>query len=571
MPVSDRKCEACGYRVAPGQPRKRDDQERMVCGGCFQKSSARQLYEHDEPARDVIAAFDRDEQHLTERPTPRRQAMRARTAALIKRAHDSGNQVDIYHCFAGETRYLTREGVKTLAETVGTEQYVLTGEEDGRSGRWVKTIIHSFGPQPLLMVTLKRNKQVKVIRATAEHRWLVTAGPKRDRNRVVTTADLRAGYRLPSMRLPRSEVEPSSDGVRMGFLFGDGTIQRHESRTYGLVTLWGEKRDLSKYFDAIATNAPTVVTTDNGVPGLRYSSGMAGYVKELPPITADQGYLLGWLMGYLAADGSVSTVGQVTLSSAVLDDLLYVRDVATVLGIGTYAPTSKMRRGFGDKLSQIHQMGFSAQDLGERFFLRDDQRLAARTTGHERFGWTVVSVEDHGDHAEVYCPRVPETETFTLEDNIHTGQCPFCGSGQVVGRSDRTVECTFCQAVFTVQVQPMYSAFPQTMNGQPVQEPGAPGMDGEPDVAGDEQLPVDGDDQGGFPPGDDQDQDGLPDEEEDPEEDDGKPAFLKGSMLRTANGTLVELPDLINHMALLQATPEQRPYVLEAIRREKQS
>jgi hypothetical protein len=53
--------------------------------------------------------------------------------------------------------------------------------------------------------------------------------------------------------------------------------------------------------------------------------------------------------------------------------------------------------------------------------------------------------------------------------------CPFCGSGQVIARSDGTVECEFCHTAFTVQVQPEMPAFPQTINGMPVDVPGMPG------------------------------------------------------------------------------------------------
>lgn len=61
--------------------------------------------------------------------------------------------------------------------------------------------------------------------------------------------------------------------------------------------------------------------------------------------------------------------------------------------------------------------------------------------------------------------------------------CPFCGGGQVVGRSDGTVECEFCGTAFTVQVQPIYSGFPQTVNGQPFPIPGMPGQVGGPPLA----------------------------------------------------------------------------------------
>lgn len=52
--------------------------------------------------------------------------------------------------------------------------------------------------------------------------------------------------------------------------------------------------------------------------------------------------------------------------------------------------------------------------------------------------------------------------------------CFSCGSGGVVGRSDGTVECSFCGEVFSVQVQPRNPHAPQTVNGQPVHIPGMP-------------------------------------------------------------------------------------------------
>lgn len=192
---------------------------------------------------------------------------------------------------------------------------------------------------------------------------------------------------------------------------------------------------------------------------------------------------------------------------------------------------------------------FAAFERGEKHLTqRPDWRQQAM---QERTAALIKKAHDSGNQVDIY-------------------HCPFCGSGQVVGRSDRTVECTFCHAVFTVQVQPMYSGVPQTIDGSPVEEPGAPGMDGEPSVAGDEMLPQEGNVMNGqVPPDEDVDQDGVPDDEEQDDGEDDKPAFLKGSMLRTANGTLVEVPDLINHLALRMASADERPAVLARIREER--
>lgn len=59
-------------------------------------------------------------------------------------------------------------------------------------------------------------------------------------------------------------------------------------------------------------------------------------------------------------------------------------------------------------------------------------------------------------------------------DGVTIRHCPFCGSGQVIGRSDGNTECSFCNSAFLVRVQPMYSAFPQSIGGMPVQIPGMP-------------------------------------------------------------------------------------------------
>jgi hypothetical protein len=59
-------------------------------------------------------------------------------------------------------------------------------------------------------------------------------------------------------------------------------------------------------------------------------------------------------------------------------------------------------------------------------------------------------------------------------DGVAIYHCPFCGSGQVIGRSDGNTECSFCNQSFLVRVQPMFSAFPQSVDGMPMQIPGMP-------------------------------------------------------------------------------------------------
>jgi len=151
--------------------------------------------------------------------------------------------------------------------------------------------------------------------------------------------------------------------------------------------------------------------------------------------------------------------------------------------------------------------------------------------------------------------------------------CPACGSGQVIARSDGTIECGFCKMCFTVQVQPRYPAFPQTINGQPIQVPGMgpqwPGQDDDQmqqaqDAA--EGIPVD--DEGAAP------DDGNPfaddgaddDDQEDDEADSGNGGgnpFAKKSY-RTASGVYVDPDAFLRHIALEAA--RDRDKVLKVIR-----
>jgi predicted ABC-type ATPase len=500
--------------------------------------------------------------------------MRVPSALPARTAHDSGDGAEILHCLEGATRYLTRDGVRTLAETAGTAQLVLSGDPAAsHAGRWTEAEIRDFGIQPLREVVLKRNRKRKVIRATSGHRWLV-----RRPDRVLTTDQLIPGHRLASLRAPAVEPAPDHDGIRMGFVFGDGEIMRRSYGSYGAVTLWGNKRDLAKYFDEIG-GTPHEREAPSGLPGLNYSAGMLGYSKELPPLTSSPEYLRGWLMGYFAADGEMSTTNA-GISSASLETLLHVRDIATLLGIGTYEPLSRTRTGFGRE-SAIHIVGFSRADLTPGFFLRDDQRAEFERHGagpaRERFGWTVESIGAPGEPETVYCAVVPGFESFTLEDNIHTGNCPFCGAGQVIGRSDGTAECEFDGMCFTVQVQPRYPGFPQSVNGQPVPVPGMPGQPGGvpgippagPAAGG---VPLPGEEDGAVPgaePGNEGDEGAAPpvdgQDAEDDESDD-KPDFLKKSTrgYRTAAGDILPEDAYLRHLAL-EVAPD-RQAMLERLR-----
>lgn len=148
--------------------------------------------------------------------------------------------------------------------------------------------------------------------------------------------------------------------------------------------------------------------------------------------------------------------------------------------------------------------------------------------------------------------------------------CPFCGSGQVIARSDRTTECEYCHACFTVQVQPQFPAFPQTIDGMPMQVPGMPGQIGGPPAAPDAM----GDPMGGMDPAaamDGQpgpgDAAGAPEDDGEDSEDDGGgdgPPWAKQSVLKTASGRDLSYENYLRHLAIKFA--DDKDAVIETIR-----
>lgn len=465
--ANSRRCESCNGAIPDRMARQRDDEGRLVCDSCKGNNMPDWTTTYSSLTAPGSAEMQRREAQTL---ASIMRVARAQARGLSVVAHDSGDNAIIHHCFEGATEYLTRDGVKTLAETVGTTQWVLTSPRGEKTPRWVEAEIRDFGVQPLLRLTLRRNQQIKIIHATPGHRWLVG---RPGGERVVTTADLRPDHRLGYLLTPGvGDLAPSPEGIRHGVIFGDGTV--HKGR-WARVTLWGEKdKQLLPYFPGTSQRP---MLTPGGVAGVSVTGGFTAEMKTVPSLDASDEYLYGWLAGYFAADGHVNTQGQAIIDCASLDTLLAVRDVATRLGISVYSITTRPRQGYGDDPREISRMQFVGSTLNEDFFLieqhRDRYRL--RDYGNERVGWTVVSVEDAEAVENVYCAVVPETESFVLADNIWTMNCPFCGSGAVVGQSDGTATCDFCHTAFTVQVQPVNSFQPQTIGGEPVPPPGMPG------------------------------------------------------------------------------------------------
>ncbi|GEA90031.1 hypothetical protein CCE01nite_39800 [Cellulomonas cellasea] len=340
-------------------------------------------------------------------------------ALVVQAVRDSFPEREItfdegVNCFAGETRVLTGAGIFPIAELAGGIHELLT-----TGGRWVKAPIMSFGKQRVYEVTVGRYGEEKVIRATGNHRWLLRAKVAHARDEA-TTQDLRVGDRLAyafPARVSGMKVDRAS--VARGFVFGDGSLCGKQTRARAIFC--GDKDEsLLPYFEGLTTNC----VRDYG--SVKVLNGFPAEWKTAPVATSSHPDIVyGWLAGYFAADGDVDKSGRPSLSSSRRDHLEAVKALATSIGVGTYGIRTRVRRGIDGRDSELHVMGFMRSDLDLDFFVQDEHR-ARFATGRgavERKGWTVRSVEITDDVEEVYCAVVPETEAFTLEDNILTRNC----------------------------------------------------------------------------------------------------------------------------------------------------
>lgn len=372
------------------------------------------------------------------------------------------------NCFRGDTEIITRDGIRQIGGLVGTTQSLLT-----TGGKWVEAPIKSFGKQELYKLTLERSGVEKVIYTTADHRWFArdrryqevdiqrtveqanacqayTLGkidqqvivPPRTRTSAFQefkTTELRPGVhclRYVFGQGIQGNVRPSPFGVAHGIAFGDGTTGSDSESCGTYLYLCGKKNEeLLEYFP----NCPATPDTSKGEEGAIRVADLPRFFRRPPSLRESKSYLYGWLAGYFAADGKVNKKGNcIKICSSNHENMLLVRDVCTVLGIGTCSiiPSTHTVRHKGQVKKFVgYEIGLMGSHLRPDFFLLSEHRsrFEGHTSHRERpvYHWRVKSVEATGEMAEVFCPQVPDTHAFALADNILTGNCGFVSTSDL--------------------------------------------------------------------------------------------------------------------------------------------
>ena len=346
-------------------------------------------------------------------------------------------------CLAGDTEVVTRHGVLPIRALAGGHHKLLVPHMYkfgglAHRGKFQLVEVRSFGIQPIWEVKLRRMKSIRTVRVTAEHRWFVTAAPQWQHVKTYerTTEQLLIGDRLRTLRAsPPVKEQIMSVAVAQGFVFGDGS-HAHKDERPAHVTFHGKKdRALIPFFGIAPSRKKMVRSEKNGreiaKKPARFIYGLPRFWKRPPPLEESRSFLLSWLAGYFAADGSVSMAGQAVLESASYEALKFARDAAAVCGVGYSKIQSHKRLGKGKVPSAIYRICFRLADLPDWFFVMKHHhaRVAAlRLSKHDQ-PWVVESIRALGRKEEVFCAIVPGAQAFGLSEDLMTGNCPYGSRG----------------------------------------------------------------------------------------------------------------------------------------------
>lgn len=330
-----------------------------------------------------------------------------------------------FHCFAGDTKVITKEGVRKIIDIANQPVEIING-----NGEWERASFTNFGRQKLMKLTVTRNGIDKVIYATPEHEWIV-----RRRKSKVQTKNLKRGDRLAKQWIrPNKAIQPNIDGMIHGFIYGDG---HHSGRlssgefVYDGIICTKEKRDFcSSIF--LESEIRNLSPCHNQKYFGRFHYKSSKDLKKVPNLTEAPEYLMGFLAGYFAADGNC-THQSVSIASANKQDLEQIQTIATLLGIPSHDirvtnRTQKSNMGCvrADRDYPLFWLVFAKSEIPQSFFGDGSKSIDTKQNYLSRLGYTVKSVEYSARIEDVYC-CVTSTHSFVLDGFILTGNCFSCG------------------------------------------------------------------------------------------------------------------------------------------------
>jgi ribonucleoside-diphosphate reductase alpha chain len=374
----------------------------------FSRVEAMHLKKYPHLEKEIVESFDTVKEGLA---LPSMRSCQFAGIAIEREA------TRMYNCFSADTEFLTPTGLRSFSSCKEGEKVVVLADKH----QWKTATVHCFGEQRLWKMTVNRGRTEEIIFVTEDHNWIkYRSTNKKDVREVVTTKELSVGDRLPTNRATIDLKSPCKIAIQHGLVFGDGTFIKQTGAC--LIDLWDDSTQFANLF---STGRVVRQGIKGGIINDRHVtiSDLPYNWKQLPPLTANKDYLIGFLMGWFAADGSNS--GTIVLCSSNRDHLEWARNACAILGIGTGKITIMREKSpFDGSTKPLYRISLFSECLFKEFFLKESHRNNF-TEDQKKLYWKVKSIEPTNRTEQVWCVTEPETSSFTLGCGILTKNCSF--------------------------------------------------------------------------------------------------------------------------------------------------
>lgn len=331
----------------------------------------------------------------------------------------------MYNCLGAETEFITKEGVKSFKDfNDGDIVEVLT-----HKGNWKNAIVKNYGKQKINKITFVKNNNKSIVRATANHRWIL--------NNDNVTDQLDIGdrlYKAPNI-LEGFDYDNAPLDEKLywcyGFVYGDGTVNGGHS----LVRLCGDDSKLAYRFTNMGFKTSSSLSIDGDI--IVYTGK---YQKTTPdPKHDDPRLIKAFVRGYLDADGTKSKNNYgskfIGIQSSESDHINFISKCFPIAGV--YITSEK------DLTGQKTNYGTRPYTI----FFKTSDNMGSKYNS----GFKVLSIEEDG-WDDVWCLEVEDDKSFILPNGIVTGNC----ISSYADRSRFFQECMYlllcgCGTGFSVQ------------------------------------------------------------------------------------------------------------------------
>lgn len=321
------------------------------------------------------------------------------------------NHYTTHNCFSRDTEFLTDEGVRTFESyEPGDSVKVLN-----KNGDWVESrVVRTSAMTTMFEVLIREGKTAKEkrIKATPCHRFPVRRVSGGDSPvKILTTSQLKPGHRLVLNSADLPDVD--DEGVRHGIAFGDGSLYRNNSTQEYVgcqLYLCGAKRLLQSYFKDYERTHERPEIDQTRIYGLPV------HYKSLPLKDCSQAYLAGFVAGLLATDGNIHR-STISFSTGRLEVVEFLLDQLPRLGVKTTSWNWYESNSYKDG-SGAYQVLVSKATFPENLVIRPHHLEHYQSHESQPCQWRVVSVTQLAEKEYGWCVMEPETNHFTLSDNI---------------------------------------------------------------------------------------------------------------------------------------------------------